>query len=300
MRREYTLQVNGKEISLGRRTWIMGILNVTPDSFSDGGFYFSREKAIAKGIQLLEEGADILDIGGESTRPGSESVSAQEEAGRVLPVITALREQTDIPISIDTSKAEVAREALAAGANIINDVSALRFDPEIAHLAAENDVPVILMHMQGMPKTMQVAPHYENLLLEIKKFLAERIRLAISAGVNKDNIIIDPGIGFGKTLKHNLSLIKNLDFLEELDRPLLVGISRKAFIGKILNLPPEERQEGTIAAAIISMLHGTHILRVHDVAAIKRAVRVAEAIMLDRKHGDSLKCEEGNKGIYVQ
>ncbi len=278
----------------------MGVLNITPDSFSDGGFYFDKEQAVVQGIKLLEKGADILDVGGESTRPGSKSVSAREEADRVLPVIAALREQTDIPISIDTTKAEVAREALAAGANIINDISALRFDSDIIQLAAEKDVPVILMHMLGMPKTMQNAPHYENLLLEIKEFLSERIRKAVSAGIKKDNIIIDPGIGFGKTLEHNLSLIKNLNFLEELDHPILVGISRKAFIGKILDLPPDERLEGTIASALLSMLHGAHILRVHDVAAVKRAVQVAEAIMLDRKHEDSLKCDKGSEGTYVQ
>ena len=300
MRREYTLQVNGKDITLGRRTWIMGILNITPDSFSDGGIFFDREKAVAQGIKLLEEGADILDIGGESTRPGSESVSAQEEAGRVLPVIAALREQSDIPISIDTTKAEVARDALDAGANIINDVSALRFDPEILPLAAEKGVPVVLMHMQGNPKTMQLAPHYENLLIEIKEFLAERIHLAISTGIKKENIIIDPGIGFGKTLEHNLSLIKNLNFFEELEQPILVGLSRKAFIGKILDLPPEKRVEGTIASALLGMLHGAHILRVHDVAAVKRAVQVAEAIMLDRKYENSLKYAEGSKGTYAQ
>ncbi len=300
MRREYTLKVNGKDITLGRRTLIMGILNITPDSFSDGGSYFDREKAVAQGIQLLQEGADILDIGGESTRPGSESVSAREEAERVLPVISALRERTDIPISIDTTKVEVAREALAAGANIINDISALRFDPEILQLAAEREVPVILMHMQGNPKTMQAAPYYKNLLLEIKEFLAERIRAAVIAGIKKENIILDPGIGFGKTLEHNLKLIKNLNFLEDLDRPILVGISRKAFIGKILDLPPDERLEGTIASALLSMLHGAHILRVHDLAAVKRAVQVAEAIMLDREHVDSLKCSEGSEGTYAQ
>jgi dihydropteroate synthase len=278
----------------------MGVLNITPDSFSDGGFYFDKEKAIAQGIQLMEEGADMLDIGGESTRPGAKSVSVQEEAGRVLPVIAALRAQTDIPISIDTTKAEVAREALAAGANILNDISALRFDPKLMQLAAEKNVPVILMHMQGMPKTMQIAPYYKNLLSEIKEFLAERMHIAESAGIKKENIIIDPGIGFGKTLEHNLSLIKHLNFLEELDRPILVGISRKAFIGKILDLPPHERLEGTIAAGLLSMQQGAHILRVHDVAALKRAVQVAEAIMLDRRHEDYLKCDEGSKSRYVQ
>lgn len=300
MRREYTLQVNGTEITLGRRTWIMGILNVTPDSFSDGGIFLDKNEAVNHGLRMVDAGADILDIGGESTRPGSEAVSAREELRRVLPVIAALRDRTNTPISIDTTKAEVAKEALSAGANLINDISALRFDPKMMGVAAEMAVPVVLMHMQGLPKTMQESPHYDDLLCEIKEFLADRIHDAVSAGIRRENIIIDPGIGFGKTLEHNLCLIKNLPFLEQLERPVLMGISRKAFIGKILDLPTEDRLEGTLAAALVSTLHGAHILRVHDVGAVKRAIQVAEAIMLDRDQGDFLKCDEGSKGRYVQ
>jgi dihydropteroate synthase len=277
--KEYIFQVNGKDFTLGLRTWIMGVLNVTPDSFSDGNQYFDKDEAIRKGLHLVEEGSDIIDIGGESTRPGSESIPAEEEILRTLPVITALRERTDVLISIDTTKSEVARAALDAGADIINDISALRFDSQMASLAAQEDVPIILMHMKGTPQTMQVKPSYEDALLEIKAFLKESIDRAVASGIKKDKIIIDPGIGFGKRLKDNLTLINNLEILEDLGQPILIGVSRKSFIGTILGSPPQERLEGTIASAILSVVHGAHILRVHDVASVKRAVRVTEAIM---------------------
>ncbi len=279
MTKEYIFQVSGKDFTLGLRTWIMRVLNVTPDSFSDGNQYFDKDEAIKKGLHLVEEGSDIIDIGGESTRPGSEPIPAEEEILRTLPVITALRKRTDVLISIDTTKSEVARAALDAGADIINDISALRFDSRMASLAAQEDVPIILMHMKGTPQTMQVKPSYEDALLEIKAFLKESIERAVSSGIKREKIIIDPGIGFGKRLKDNLTLINNLDVLEDLGQPILIGVSRKSFIGTILGSAPQERLEGTIASAILSVIHGAHILRVHDVASVKKAVRVAEAIM---------------------
>ncbi len=279
MKNKLILQVNGNEYDLGQQTWIMGVLNVTPDSFSDGGLFLSKDKAVEQGLKLIADGADILDIGGESTRPGSDAVIAEEESRRVVPVISALRKHTDTLISIDSTKSQVSRAALDAGADIINDISSFRLDPEMIPLAAERQVPVIIMHMLGTPKNMQNNPHYENLLYEVKLFLEERIKAAVSGGIKKENIIIDPGIGFGKRQEDNLCLLKNLNFLEELGQPILVGPSRKSFIGNILNLPAQERLEGTIASALISLLHGANILRIHDVAAVKRAVQVADSIM---------------------
>jgi dihydropteroate synthase len=273
------LQVNGKQHILGDKTWIMGVINITPDSFSDGGFYLDRKKAVERGLELVKQGADILDVGGESTRPGSDPISPEDELQRIMPVISELRAKTDVLISVDTTKSVVAETALQAGADIINDISAFRFDDRMPLIATETGAPVILMHMKGIPRTMQSNPYYENLFQEICCFLEERISTAEAYGINRENIIVDPGIGFGKSLEHNLSIINNLNFLEELDRPILVGISRKSFIGKILNLPPMERVEGTIASAVLSVLKGAHILRVHDVEPVKRAITVAEAIM---------------------
>jgi dihydropteroate synthase len=273
------LQVNGKQHILGDKTWIMGVINVTPDSFSDGGFYLDEKKAIERGLELVTQGADILDVGGESTRPGSDAISPEEELNRIMPVISELREKTNVLISVDTTKSAVAEAALEAGADIINDISAFRFDDRMPLIATETGAPIILMHMKGVPKTMQSNPYYEDLFQEIRCFLEERIATAEAYGIKRENIIVDPGIGFGKSLEHNLSIINNLNFLEKLNRPILVGISRKSFIGKILNLPPEERVEGTIASAVLSVLKGAHILRVHDVEPVKRAITVAEAIM---------------------
>ncbi|MEA3420596.1 MAG: dihydropteroate synthase [Acidobacteriota bacterium] len=272
---------------MGQRTWITGILNVTPDSFSDGGLYLERNKAVKRGLELAEEGADIIDIGGESTRPCSNSISTEEELKRIIPVLSDLREKTDALISVDTTKSEVARAALDHGADIINDISALRFDPQMPPLAVNRDVPVVLMHMKGTPKTMQANPSYEDLLAEVKSFFKERLETAKMLGIKREKIIIDPGIGFGKRHNDNLLLIKNLRALEEFERPIMIGISRKSFIGKILNLPVLERIEGTIASAVLSIIHGAHILRVHDVAPIKRAVLVAEAIMEENRNPDS-------------
>jgi dihydropteroate synthase len=281
VRKEYNLQVNGKNYILGRRTWIMGILNVTPDSFSDGGLFFEKDKAIEHGLRMFSEGANIIDVGGESTRPGSDPVPVDEELKRVLPVISGMRKYTQSLISVDTSKSEIAKAALAEGANIINDITALRNDPKMLSVVAQTDAPVILMHMKGTPKTMQQHPTYENVIAEIKAFLEKQIQLAIKNGIKKENIILDPGIGFGKRFEDNLTLIRNLSDFATLDQPILVGISRKSFIGKILDLPPREREEGTLASAVISVIQGAHILRVHDVAPIKRALLVAEAILDD-------------------
>lgn len=267
----------------------MGVVNVTPDSFYDGGFYFDPARAIERGLVLAAEGADIIDIGGESTRPGSDAVPADEERKRVLPVISALKEKTAALISIDTTKAEVAEAAIAAGACIVNDISAGRFDAQMFSLISRSGAGLILMHMKGTPKTMQINPYYEDVLAEVKAFLQERMEAAEAFGIQRDRLIIDPGIGFGKRLEDNLALLNNLNALVELGRPVLAGISRKSFIGKILNLDPSNRLEGTIAAAVMAILRGASLLRVHDIQAVKRAVAVAEAILEQKKEFLSLK-----------
>lgn len=257
----------------------MGVVNITPDSFSDPGECLDKDRAVEKGLEMEKQGADILDIGGESSRPGSDPISEEEELKRIIPVIAELRKRTKTLISVDTTKANVAEEALAAGADIVNDISAFRFDDRMPLLVSDSGASVILMHMKGVPKTMQSNPYYEDLYQEIRCFLEERIATATAYGIQREKIIIDPGIGFGKSMRHNLAIINNMDFLENLDRPILLGISRKSFIGKILNLPPQERSEGTIASAVLSVLKGAHILRVHDVERVKRAITVAEAIL---------------------
>jgi dihydropteroate synthase len=294
--KQYTIQVKGKDFVLGPRTWIMGVLNVTPDSFSDGGHYLERDEAVERGVELVAEGADIIDIGGESTKPGSEPVPTKEEFRRAIPVVTELRKKTGALLSIDTTKADIARAALDAGADLVNDISSFRFDARMISLVAQKDVPVILMHMKGTPKTMQAEARYDDLLGEIKSFLKERIEVARAYGIKKEKIIVDPGIGFGKRFQDNLALINRLPFLEELDCPLLVGLSRKSFIGKILNSPPLERLEGTIAASVLSIIRGAHILRVHDVKAVKRAVLVAETILNEPPDKNSY---GENKNRYV-
>ncbi|MEK6690990.1 MAG: dihydropteroate synthase [Nitrospirota bacterium] len=256
----------------------MGILNVTPDSFSDGGLYLNTDKAVERSFEIEKEGADIIDIGGESTRPGALPLSPEEELSRVVPVIEKLKSRLRIPISIDTYKAEVAREAIKAGASIINDISGLRFDPEIASVSAEYDVPVVIMHIKGTPRDMQINPVYQDLIGEIRHFLEEGISIAQKAGVDDDMIIIDPGIGFGKTFEHNLEIINRLDEFRSLGMPILLGPSRKSFIGKILDLPPGDRLEGTAAAVAIGIMKGANIVRVHDVSSIVRVARVVDAI----------------------
>lgn len=257
----------------------MGVVNVTPDSFFNGGLYFEPARAIERALALAAEGADIIDIGGESSRPGSNPIPAKEEKKRILPVVEVLKQKNDVLISVDTTKAEVAEAALAAGADIINDISAGRFDPRMLPLAARSGAGLILMHMKGTPRTMQIAPHYDDVLGEVRAFLKERLEAAEACGLPRESILLDPGIGFGKKLEHNLVILNNLAALADLERPLLVGISRKSFIGKILKLEAPDRLEGTIAAAVVSILHGASLLRVHDLQAVKRAIAVAEAIL---------------------
>jgi len=265
-------------LDFSRRTAIMAILNLTPDSFYDGGRRLDPGKAIADGIEMAEAGADVIDIGGESTRPGARPVSEDEELERVLPVVRGLRRGLSIPISIDTYKSGVARAALCEGADIVNDISALRFDTEMGGLVAAEKVPVILMHMQGTPRTMQAAPRYDDVVRDVGDFLAVRIQYAVERGVQRDKIVVDPGFGFGKTLEHNLALLRGLSALAALGQPLLAGVSRKTFIGKILDLEPAERLEGSLAAAVVAVLGGANIIRGHDVKETCRAVRIADAI----------------------
>jgi len=256
----------------------MGILNVTPDSFSDGGLFDSRSKAIDRALQMEEEGADIIDIGGESTRPGSSPVSLQEECQRVIPVIEGLTARLRIPLSIDTTKAALARCAVDSGVSIINDVSGFTRDPEMFSVAAESRAGLVIMHSKGKPRTMQRRPHYRDLIDEIFGFLNARVKKASGYRIPRNRIAIDPGIGFGKTVKHNLQIIHHLDCFSALGVPVLLGPSRKSFIGEVLNLPPSERLEGTAAAAAISVFGGAHILRVHDISVLVRVVRMADAI----------------------
>lgn len=266
-------------LDFSNKTYIMGILNVTQDSFSDGGLYFDKSAAIKRAIQMVEEGADIIDIGGESTRPGAEPVTVEEELRRTIPVIEVLAKEINVPISIDTYKSEVAKKALDAGASIVNDISGLRFDPEMAKVVSEYKVPVVIMHIKGRPKDMQQNPVYEALIPEIMDYLREGIRLAKEAGVSEDKIIIDPGIGFGKTFNQNLGIINNLREFTLLEKPILIGLSRKAFIGKILgNVSVTDRLEGTSAAVAISIMNGANIIRVHDIKEMVRVARVADAI----------------------
>ena len=265
-------------LDLGKRTHVMGVLNVTPDSFSDGGLYFQKEAAIEHGLRLAQDGADIIDVGGESTRPFSEEVSLQEELDRVVPVVEALSRAVKVPISIDTCKAEVARQALKAGASIINDISALRFDPDIIPVAAEASVPVILMHMQGTPGDMQKNPFYQNLIPEILNFLKQAVDRAVSGGIKEDMIIVDPGIGFGKTVDHNLEILKGLGQFCVLGRPILLGTSNKSFIGHLLNKEPHERDTGTMATIAAGVLSGADIVRVHNVKKAVETVRIIDAI----------------------
>jgi dihydropteroate synthase len=257
----------------------MGAINVTPDSFSDGGRFYQTDQAIEQGELLAAGGADILDVGGESTRPFSHSVGVEEELSRVIPVVSHLAKTTSLPISIDTCKVQVARAALDAGATIINDISALRYDPELARLAANTQVPLVLMHMQGSPRTMQLKPHYGSLFSEIIGFLEERIQFACEAGVTRDQIIVDPGIGFGKTVQHNLLLVKHLDSLVTLGRPILLGTSRKSFIGAVLDKEVTEREPGTWATACAGIIKGAHIVRVHEVTTCRQIADMMDAIM---------------------
>lgn len=271
------------DLDLNRKTHIMGILNITPDSFSDGGLHFDASVAIEQGIRMVSDGADILDIGGESTRPGSQPVSLEEELRRTIPVIKALAKKVAVPISIDTYKAEVALQALAAGASIVNDISGLRFDPEMPQVIAQYKVPVVIMHIKGRPREMQQNPEYEALIPEIMDYFRISMRLAKKFGIPDEYMILDPGIGFGKTFDHNLEILNNLEQFTLFEKPLLVGPSRKAFLGKILgDVPASDRLEGTAAAVAVSIIKGTNIIRVHDVKEMARVAKVIDAIKREK------------------
>jgi dihydropteroate synthase len=266
-----------------KRTYIMGILNVTPDSFADGGLYFDKSSAIERAYQIVEEGADIIDIGGESTRPGSEPISIEEELRRTIPVIEAIAGKIKVPISIDTYKSEVAKAALDVGASMVNDISGLRFDPKMPEVVSEYKVPVVIMHIRGKPKDMQQDPVYEALIPEITDYFRMGMKIATQTGTSEDKIIIDPGIGFGKTSEHNLEIINNLREFTPFKKPILVGLSRKAFIGKILgDASPTERLEGTAAAVSISIINGANIVRVHDVKEMVKVAKVADAVKREK------------------
>jgi len=286
-RKSYSLSWPNYTLELGRRTCIVGVVNVTPDSFSDGGNFYATDAAVTQGEKLVADGADILDIGGESTRPFSEPVSVQAEIQRVVPVIEQLAQRVSVPISIDTTKAEVARQAIKVGASIINDVAAFRFDPDLAAVAVEYETPVILMHMLGKPKSMQVSPSYDDVIAEIRAFLEEAVTRVENQGIPRARAIVDPGIGFGKTVSHNLLLIKHLQAFRSLDVPILIGPSRKAFIRKILkdrhseDLRPDLPlvETGTQAAVAAAVLNGAHIVRVHDVASTTATVKILDAML---------------------
>lgn len=261
------------------RTLIMGVLNVTPDSFSNGGKFLSPILAIEHTYKMVEEGADIIDIGGESSRPGSDPVSIEEEVNRVLPIIEALIDNISVPLSIDTYKSKVAQKVLKLGVEIVNDISGLRSDPEMGKIISEYKAFVIIMHMKGTPKNMQDNPYYDNLLEEIIEFFNRQIQFAVNSGIQKNRIILDPGIGFGKRIADNFVLLNSLQKLADLGYPMLVGPSRKSFIGLTLKLPPNQRVEGTSAAVTASILNGAKIVRVHDVKEMKRVVTIADLIL---------------------
>jgi dihydropteroate synthase len=272
-----------RTLLLGERTLIMGVLNITPDSFSDGGQYLDTQKAVARALEIERQGADILDIGGESTRPGSLGISAHEEMQRVIPVLEKLRGQLKIPISIDTRKSEVAEAAIYQGAELINDVTGLRTDPRLAQIAAKGKLPLILMHMRGEPRTMQQKPFARDVLRDVITGLRQSVARALRAGVAKSQIVLDPGLGFGKRAEQSFELIAGIPELVRLGFPLLIGASRKSFVGKVLNdAPKEERAWGTAATVAASILGGAHIVRVHDVAEMAQVARVADAIVNPR------------------
>jgi dihydropteroate synthase len=285
-RNDYTIDLKDSVLRLGRRTLVMGVLNVTPDSFSDGGLYNNVDAAVKRALEIQTEGADILDIGGESTRPSGKSygegeryVTADEELQRVIPVIEELRGRLSIPISIDTYKAETARAALSAGAQIVNDVSGLKFDPELANVAAEFDCPLVLMHTRGRPEIMQKLPPSPDIFKEIKESFTESIASAESRGVKRSRIILDPGIGFGKTVKDNFAIINQLDRFAAFDLPLLIGPSRKSFLAKTINRLGNDLLSATSAAVAACVMRGAHIVRVHDVRAMRDVCDIADAII---------------------
>jgi dihydropteroate synthase len=273
------IKIKNKTFNFEKRTYIMGVLNVTPDSFSDGGKFTDVSAAVAHAKQMIADGADIIDVGGQSTRPGAQQISVEEEKRRILPVIERLVKEDDALISIDTTRAEVAGAALVAGAAMVNDISGLRFDPELAKVAAKHNVPICLMHIQGTPKNMQDNPTYSDLMGEIINYLKKSIAIAKQAGILPEKIIIDPGIGFGKTVEHNLEIIKRIKELKVLGHPILIGTSRKSVIGKVLDLPVDERLEGTAATVAVAITKGVDIIRVHDIKEMVRVAKMTDALV---------------------
>jgi dihydropteroate synthase len=279
MRKRYSLVLRYRNLALGDRTIVVGVLNVTPDSFSDGGEHFDVDKAVDHALKMESDGADIIEIGGESTRPGSERVSVSDELARIIPVLEKLKGKLGIPVAVDTYKSQVARAAIESGADIINDISSLRFDPAIADVIAETGSPLVLMHMRGEPATMQKIEPSLDIFADIESDLKEAIILAESRGVRREQIIIDPGIGFGKTLEQNLAIINHLERFNDFDLPLMVGTSRKSFIGRITGRAADERLFGTAASVTASIMRGAHMVRVHDVREIVEVARITDAIM---------------------
>ena len=284
-RKRFHLRLRSRKLLLGERTLVMGVLNITPDSFSDGGRYLDSESAIARALQLEKDGADILDIGGESTRPGAAPIALEEELRRILPVIQALRGRLGIPMSVDTRRADVAVAALSAGAEILNDVSGLRMDARLGEVARRASAPLILMHMRGTPQTMQQGPFAHDVIRDVMRSLREAVARAKRAGLSKSQLLLDPGIGFGKKHEQNFEILARLPEFARLGYPIVIGTSRKAFLGKALAkaaepaAPPEDRLLGTAATVTASVLGGAHIVRVHDVAEIARVARIADAIL---------------------
>jgi dihydropteroate synthase len=266
------------ELPFHKRTLIMGVLNVTPDSFFDGGKYCTREKALERAKEMVAQGADIIDIGGESTRPGAEPVPEETELARVLPVIKGLVKEIEVPISIDTYKSTIAANALREGAAMVNDISGFHFDSQMPNVVAQYQVPVVIMHTTGRPQIMQQQTHYQDLIKDIITYLDESIQWGLAAGINPEMFIIDPGLGFGKTLTHNLTILRELSRLKTLNKPIMIGASRKSFIGEVLQLPLEERLEGSLAAAAIAIFNGANIIRTHDVKETKQVAMMIDAI----------------------
>lgn len=279
------LTARGQTLSLATPQ-VMGILNVTPDSFSDGGTHNTPAKALEHARKMIAEGATIIDIGGESTRPGAAEVSPEQEAERVIPVVTAIARESDVWISVDTSKALVIREAANAGAHILNDIRSFS-EPGALQAAAQSSLPVCVMHMQGEPRTMQQAPHYQNVVREVYTYLEAQVARCVAAGIEKNHIILDPGFGFGKTLAHNYQLLDKLDLFHHLGLPVLAGMSRKSMIGQLMDIPPDERVAGSVACAVIAAMKGVQIIRVHDVKETVQAMKVVEATRLAKETNDN-------------
>ena len=288
LRSDYKIDCSGKILDLGSRTHVMGVLNVTPDSFSDGGQYIDTEKALVHAREMAAAGADIIDIGGESTRPGADAISESEELRRIIPLFERLSAELAVPLSVDTYKSAVARKALEAGASIVNDISGLRFSPDMARVAADHNASVVIMHIKGTPRNMQQNPVYIDVVGEVMSYLAEGIEIAVSGGVDREKILIDPGIGFGKTLEHNITLIDRLDELRALGRPVLLGTSRKKFIGTILNVPvPADRVDGTAATVALGIERGASMVRVHDVARMVHVARMTDAVLKQKTKSET-------------